>query len=87
MARSDLWTREQLIMALNVYFKIPFKDVKEKHPLNQFGKSSGATSTNWHLKANDCLQKEQERKLRTHWVQTFKNFLKDVNEKLWYVRE
>ena len=30
MARSDLWTREQLIMALNVYFKIPFKDVKEK---------------------------------------------------------
>ena len=22
MARSDLWTREQLIMALNVYFKI-----------------------------------------------------------------
>ena len=21
MARSDLWTREQLIMALNVYFK------------------------------------------------------------------
>lgn len=31
MARSDLWTREQLIMALNVYFKIPFKDVKEKH--------------------------------------------------------
>jgi putative restriction endonuclease len=35
MARSDLWTREQLIMALNVYFKIPFKDVKEKHPLIQ----------------------------------------------------
>ena len=35
MARSNLWTREQLIMALNVYFKIPFKDVKEKHPLIQ----------------------------------------------------
>ena len=35
MARNDLWTREQLIMALNVYFKIPFKDVKEKHPLIQ----------------------------------------------------
>lgn len=35
MARSDLWTREQLIMALNVYFKIPFKDVKENHPLIQ----------------------------------------------------
>ena len=33
MARSDLWTREQLIMAFNMYFKIPFKDVKEKHPL------------------------------------------------------
>ena len=30
MARSDLWTREQLIMALNVYFKIPFKDVNER---------------------------------------------------------
>jgi putative restriction endonuclease len=35
MARADAWTREQLIMALNVYFKIPFKDVKEKHPLIQ----------------------------------------------------
>ena len=35
MARKDVWTREQLIMALNVYFKIPFKDVKEKHPLIQ----------------------------------------------------
>jgi putative restriction endonuclease len=34
-ARKDVWTREQLIMALNVYFKIPFKDVKEKHPLIQ----------------------------------------------------
>ena len=35
MARANLWTREQLIMALNVYFKIPFKDVKESHPLIQ----------------------------------------------------
>ena len=35
MARKDVWTREQLIMALNVYFKLPFKDVKEKHPLIQ----------------------------------------------------
>lgn len=35
MPRNDLWTREQLIMALNVYFKIPFKDVMEKHPLIQ----------------------------------------------------
>lgn len=33
MARSDVWTREQLIMALNVYCKIPFKDVKEDHPI------------------------------------------------------
>lgn len=35
MPRNNLWTREQLIMALNVYFKIPFKDVNEKHPLIQ----------------------------------------------------
>lgn len=35
MARNDLWTREQLIMALNVYCKIPFKDVKEWHPIIQ----------------------------------------------------
>lgn len=35
MARSDTWTREQLIMALNVYCKIPFKDVKEWHPIIQ----------------------------------------------------
>ena len=32
---KDLWTREQLIMALNVYCKIPFKDVKEGHPIIQ----------------------------------------------------
>ena len=35
MARSDAWTREQLIMALNVYCKSPFKDVKEWHPIIQ----------------------------------------------------
>ena len=35
MARGDAWTREQLIMALNVYCKIPFKDVKEGHPVIQ----------------------------------------------------
>lgn len=35
MARNDVWTREQLIMALNVYCKIPFKDVHEWHPIIQ----------------------------------------------------
>ena len=35
MARNAPWTREQLIMALNVYCKIPFKDVKEWHPIIQ----------------------------------------------------
>ena len=35
MPRNDKWTREQLIMALNVYCKIPFKDVKEWHPIIQ----------------------------------------------------
>ena len=35
MPRNDPWTREQLIMALNVYCKIPFKDVKEWHPIIQ----------------------------------------------------
>ena len=35
MAKNDPWTREQLIMALNVYCKIPFKDVKEWHPIIQ----------------------------------------------------
>lgn len=35
MARNNAWTREQLIMALNVYCKIPFKDVKEWHPVIQ----------------------------------------------------
>lgn len=35
MARNEVWTREQLIMALNVYCKIPFKDVKEWHPIIQ----------------------------------------------------
>lgn len=33
MPRNEKWTREQLIMALNVYCKIPFKDVKEWHPI------------------------------------------------------
>lgn len=32
---KNIWTREQLIMALNVYCKIPFKDVKEWHPIIQ----------------------------------------------------
>jgi putative restriction endonuclease len=32
---ANNWTREQLIMALNVYCKIPFKDVKEGHPIIQ----------------------------------------------------
>lgn len=35
MARKDSWTREQLIMALNVHCMIPFKDVKESHPIIQ----------------------------------------------------
>ncbi len=35
MANNNPWTREQLIMALNVYCKIPFKDVKEWHPIIQ----------------------------------------------------
>ena len=35
MAHRIPWTREQLIMALNVYCKIPFKDVKEGHPIIQ----------------------------------------------------
>ena len=35
MAKNEPWTREQLIMALNVYCKIPFKDVKEWHPVIQ----------------------------------------------------
>jgi len=51
MARSDLWTREQLIMALNVYFKIPFKDVKEKHPLIQkYAPLIGTTPTALKMK-------------------------------------
>lgn len=35
MAKNGPWTREELIMALNVYCKIPFKDVKEGHPIIQ----------------------------------------------------
>ena len=35
MPHHTKWTREELIMALNVYFKIPFKDVKESHPIIQ----------------------------------------------------
>ena len=35
MPTPNKWTREELIMALNVYCKIPFKDVKESHPIIQ----------------------------------------------------
>lgn len=35
MARNAPWSHEELIMALNVYCKIPFKDVKEWHPIIQ----------------------------------------------------
>ena len=51
MARADAWTREQLIMALNVYFKIPFKDVKENHPLIQkYAPLIGRTPTSLKMK-------------------------------------
>ena len=54
MARSDLWTREQLIMALNVYFKIPFKDVRESHPIIQkYAPLIGRTTTALKMKVGN----------------------------------
>jgi putative restriction endonuclease len=32
MAKQDLWTREQTIIALNLYCKIPFNRVSSNHP-------------------------------------------------------
>jgi len=54
MARTDVWTREQLIMALNVYCKIPFKDVKEAHPIIQkYAPLIGRTTTALKMKVGN----------------------------------
>ena len=54
MARTDVWTREQLIMALNVYCKIPFKDVKEGHPIIQkYAPLIGRTTTALKMKVGN----------------------------------
>lgn len=54
MARTDVWTREQLIMALNVYCKIPFKDVKESHPIIQkYAPLIGRTTTALKMKVGN----------------------------------
>ena len=54
MPRNDIWTREQLIMALNVYCKIPFKDVKEWHPIIQkYAPLIGRTPTALKMKVGN----------------------------------
>ncbi len=54
MARNDIWTREQLIMALNVYCKIPFKDVKEWHPIiKKYAPLIGRTTTALKMKVGN----------------------------------
>ena len=54
MARTDVWTREQLIMALNVYCKIPFKDVRESHPIIQkYAPLIGRTTTALKMKVGN----------------------------------
>ena len=54
MAGTNVWTREQLIMALNVYCKIPFKDVKESHPIIQkYAPLIGRTTTALKMKVGN----------------------------------
>jgi putative restriction endonuclease len=54
MTRTDVWTREQLIMALNVYCKIPFKDVRESHPIIQkYAPLVGRTTTALKMKVGN----------------------------------
>ena len=32
MARTDLWTREQMILVLNLYMKLPFGKMDARNP-------------------------------------------------------
>lgn len=49
MARSDLWTREQMILVLNLYMKLPFgkmdsRNPDVKHLANIIGRTAGAVA-------------------------------------------
>lgn len=48
---ANNWTREQLIVALNVYCKIPFKNSSARHPMVQeYAKIIGRTPAALNLK-------------------------------------
>ena len=47
MARTDLWTREQMILVLNLYMKLPFgkmdaRNPDVKHLASIIGRTAGA---------------------------------------------
>lgn len=49
MARTDLWTREQMILVLNLYMKLPFgrmdaRNPDVKHLANIIGRTAGAVA-------------------------------------------
>lgn len=51
MSTSKNWTREEIIVALNLYCKIPFKDSRASHPLvKQYAKLIGRTPAAMNLK-------------------------------------
>ena len=49
MARTDLWTREQMILVLNLYMKLPFgkmdaRNPDVKHLASIIGRTAGAVA-------------------------------------------
>lgn len=54
MIKHVKWSLEQLIMALNVYCKIPFKDVEEWHPtIQKYAPLIGRTSVALKMKVGN----------------------------------
>lgn len=50
------WTREQLIVALNVYCKIPFKNSSARHPMiKEYAQLIGRTPAALNLKIGNLF--------------------------------
>lgn len=58
MAKPKYWTREELIVALNLYCKIPFKNSSASHPLViKYAKLIGRSPAAMNLKRKHCKAK------------------------------
>lgn len=65
MAKQELWTREQTIVALNLYCKIPFNRVSSTHPdIIKIANTIGRSPNSVKMKIGNFGSFDQELKLR-----------------------